>query len=277
MGCIDSVLPEPLLKNQNVKCLTYEQHTKKPHKDNLCFFRAIVLHLHGIEKLKEETSKFFNFFLNNCGEADPSKFQGVHMTDIPKVEMLQLKIVLYDIDFMDGEMIGELARWSIQKFEKSVKLLRYNKRVCYVSDMNSFFKSFYRSTRDTIFSKTGNLERHLITCSEGVKHLYPKNVDQLRETLFEKLDSFKIPYREDQKLFKNLVIFDLESICVKAETYKETETKKWIGKHVPISVSIFSNLIPEPIFLCNSDPRHLVSFLSVPLKAWQRNAKHKWN
>ena len=32
MGCKDSVLPEPLLKNQNVNCLTYEQKTKKPYK-----------------------------------------------------------------------------------------------------------------------------------------------------------------------------------------------------------------------------------------------------
>ena len=53
-------------------------------------------------------------------------------------------------------------------------------------------------------------------------------------------------------------------ICVKEETYKETETTKWIGKHVLISVSISSNLIPEPNFLCNSDPRHLVSsFISA--------------
>ena len=46
------------------------------------------------------------------------------MTDIPKVEeMLQLNIFLYDIDFLDGDLIGELAQKSIQKFEKSVKLL----------------------------------------------------------------------------------------------------------------------------------------------------------
>ena len=130
--------------------------------------------------------------------------------------------------------------------------------------MNSFFKSFRCSTCDTIFSKTGNLERHLITCSEQVKHIYPKNVYQSRETLFEKLYSFNIPYKEDQKMFKNLAVFDFESICVKEETYKETETTKWIGKHVPISVSISSNLIPEPFFLFNSDPRHLVSsFISA--------------
>ena len=156
MGCKNSVLPEPLLKNQNANCLTYEQNTKKPYKDNLCLFRAVALHLFGNERLEEETSKIFNLFLNNCGEADPSKFQGVHMTDIPKVEeMLQLNIFLYDIDFVDGELIGELALRSIQKFEKSVKLLRYNNHICYVSDMNSFFKSFRCSTCDTIFSKTG--------------------------------------------------------------------------------------------------------------------------
>ena len=99
MGCKDSVLPEPLLKDQNMNCLTYEQKTKKPYKDNLCLFRALALHLHGNERLEKETSKIFNLFLNNCGKADPSKFQGVHMIDIPKAEeLLQLNIFHYDID-----------------------------------------------------------------------------------------------------------------------------------------------------------------------------------
>ena len=94
---------------------------EKTYKENLCLFRALALHLHGNERLEEETSKIFKLFVNNFGEADPSKFQGVHMTDILKVEeMLQLIIFLYDIDFVGGELIGELARRSIQKFEKSV-------------------------------------------------------------------------------------------------------------------------------------------------------------
>ena len=105
-------------------------------------------------------------------EANRSKFQGVHMTDTPKVEeKLQFNIFLYDIDFVDGEPIGELTQRSIQNFEKSVKLLRYNNHISYVSDMNSFFKYFRCSTCDTIFSNTGNLERHLITCSQRVKHI----------------------------------------------------------------------------------------------------------
>ena len=159
MGCKDAVLPEPLLRNCNANCLTFERKTSQPYNDNLCLFRAVALHLFDNERLEEEKSKIFNLFLNNCGEGDPSKFQGAHMTDFPKVEeMLQINIFLYDIDSVDGGLIGELARKSIQKFEKSVKLSRYNNHICYVSDMNSLFKSFRCSTCDTIFSKTRNLE-----------------------------------------------------------------------------------------------------------------------
>ena len=64
MGCKDTFLPEPLLKNHNVNCLTYEKHTLQPYNDNLCLFRALAVHLHGNKKLEDETSKIFNLFLN---------------------------------------------------------------------------------------------------------------------------------------------------------------------------------------------------------------------
>ena len=53
-------------------------------------------------------------------------------------------------------------------------------------------------------------------------------------------------------------------LCIPEEKFKNTETTTWIGKHVPISVSIASNLIATPIFLCNSNPRDLVeSFIDA--------------
>ena len=91
-----------------------------------------------------------------------------------------------------------------------------------------------------------------------MKHIYPKNVYELRETLFEKLEGFNIPVSEDNKLFNNLAIFDFESICVPTEELKETQTTTWIRKHIPISVSISSNLIDEPIFFYNKDPQNLI-------------------
>ena len=161
-------------------------------------------------------------------------------------------------------MVGELARRSIKKYEKNVQLMRYNSHICYVDNINALFKAFRCPTCDTKFQKTGNLERHLVRCSERVKHIYPKNMYQLRETLFDKLDSFGIQYKDDQKLFTNLVVFDFESICIPEEKFKNTETTTWIGTHVPISVSISSNLIAKPIFLCNANPRGSVeSFIDA--------------
>ena len=95
MGCKDTVLPEPLLKNHNVNCLTFERNTRQPYNDNLCLFRALALHLHGKEKLEGETSKMFNLYLNNSEEGDVSNFQGVHLNDFPKIEdLLQLNVFL---------------------------------------------------------------------------------------------------------------------------------------------------------------------------------------
>ena len=229
MGCKDAVLPESLHRNPSINCLTYEQNNKKTYKDNLCLFTALALHLHGNERLEEETSKLFNLFFVNSTNPDPSKFQGVCMDDIPSVEdILGINIFIYDIDIIDGAIVGDLARRSIKKYEKNVQLIRYNRHICYVENIHALFKAFRCPTCDTYFQKTGNLERHLVRCSERVKLIYPKNVYQLRETLFDNLDSFDIQYTDDQKFFTNLAVFDIESICIPEEKFKNTETTTWI-------------------------------------------------
>ena len=224
MRCKDAGLPESLLKKHTINCLTFEKNTRKPYSDNLCLFRALALHLIGNERLEEETSKLFSLFLVNNTNPDPSKFQGVCIDDIPSVEdTVAINIFIYDIDFIDGAMVGELARRSIKKYEKIVQLIRYNSHICYVDNINALFKAFRCPTFDTYFQKTGNLERHLVRCSERVKHIYPKNVYQLQETLFDKLDSFGKQYTDDQKLFTNLAVFDFESLCIPEEKFKNTE------------------------------------------------------
>ena len=76
-----------------------------------------------------------------------------------------------------------------------------------------------------------------------------------------------------------MALFDFESFCVNKNSYKQTDTTTWIGKHVPISVSISSNLIPEPIFLCNANPHHLILSFFTALEglATQSKAQMKLN
>ena len=91
--------------------------------------------------------------------------------------------------------------------------------------------------------------------------------------LFDRLDSFGIEYTNEQTFFKKLAIFDFESLCVQEESFKDTDTTKWIGKHIPISVSISSNLVKEPIYLCNSDPLYLVTYFIGALEKLALHSK----
>jgi len=127
MGCKDAVLPEPLLKNCTINCLTFEENTRKIYNDNFCLFRVLALHLHGNQRLEEETSKNFDSFTIKMDGLSPNQFKGVHMNDIAIVEdLLTLNILLYDIDIVNRIFIEELARGIVQKYDNTVRLLRYN-------------------------------------------------------------------------------------------------------------------------------------------------------
>ena len=49
------------------------------------------------------------------------------------------------------------------------------------------------------------------------------------------------------------------------ESFKDVDRTKWIGKQIPILVSISSNLVKEPILRCNSDQHHhlVTSFIGA--------------
>ena len=119
------------------------------------------------------------------------------------------------------------------------------------------------------------MQRLITKCDELVKNIYPKTVYQLRETLFDKLRAFDIKFEAGQSLFNNFAAFDFESICVKKSFLFDTETTTWVGKHEPISVSITSNLLQEPIFICDPDPHSLVSTFVTTLANLAKKSKLK--
>ena len=149
--------------------------------------------MQGSQRLEEETSENFNLFINKIDGLSADQFPGVHMNGILTVEdLLTLNIVLNDIDIVEANNIGELARRSVQKCENTVRLLRHNNQICHVNNINAVFQSFRCPYCDTFFNRTFNLELHLTTCSVRVNNVYRRNAYQIRETVFEKLDSFGI-------------------------------------------------------------------------------------
>ena len=51
------------------------------------------------------------------------------------------------------------------------------------------------------------------------------------------------------KTVRELRMFGFQSICVQGDTHKETETTKRVERLVPISVSVSSRLIQDPLFV----------------------------
>ena len=74
------------------------------------------------------------------------------MNDIPTVdELLTRNILPYDIDIVEGKIVGELSRRSVQKDENTVRLLRYSNHLFDVNNNNAVFQTF-RCLIVTVFS-----------------------------------------------------------------------------------------------------------------------------
>ena len=271
VGCRDTVLPDPLLKNRSVRCLIFEEFIRN---DNLFPFRSLALILNENRRLQEENSKIFNLFPEKSGQTDTANVRGVCMQDITAVEdIVHADFFLYDIDTLDGSMIGELLRRCVGKYSNTVQLLRCNRYFCYFFKINGLSETFCCLPSDQFIKKADNRKRQFSTCKERNKRVFPENVYQLRNFLLEKLDSFIIPCSDDQKHFKKMAIFGFEKVCLQQDTVCDTNATTWIGMHVLISVSISSISLKEPIFPGTTNRETLVESFVDALEGLATHSK----
>ena len=101
MGCPDSVLPEPLLRHSQVNCLLSNKD-KEPYKDHLCLFRALAMYMNGHNDLDSHISRYFTDFISKSGY-DPKSFRGVSVEDLPVVEEIVQRNILYTISISKKE------------------------------------------------------------------------------------------------------------------------------------------------------------------------------
>ena len=78
-------------------------------------------------------------------------------------EIVERNINIYNFDIQEGEYVGELARRSIGKLEKTVKLLRFNNHIIHTNDIDSFFKRFRCPSGDCFFKRSDVFNKQLIT------------------------------------------------------------------------------------------------------------------
>ena len=87
------------------------------------------------------------------------------------------------------------------------------------------------------------------------------------------MKAFDIELAEDKLVFSNFAVFGFESICVKGSTITDTKTTARVVKQEPISVSITSNLLKEPLCICDTEPQSLLSSFVTSLKNFAEKIK----
>ena len=148
-----------------------------------------------------------------------------------------------------------------------------------------------------MFKNMEACNRHEKNCDELVKHTFPGGKYDKSKSIFDKIEDVyddllkkEKTYRiynnfnpvvdnDDDKYYHYECAFDFEAMLKKIDTIDDSKQLQITSEHVPVSVSIFSN-VPEydvkPIFLCNNKPAKLINnfiqtILEISLKAKSLN------
>ena len=114
----------------------------------------------------------------------------------------------------------------------------------YIKDLARYSKSFCCSRCGKYWKRASNLRQHEATCDGKVQLKYPGRAYHVPKTIFEELLKEGIVVPEEWRYFPYRATFDFECYFdkEKAQELKNTEKLTRQSAHVPLSVSVCSNV-----------------------------------
>lgn len=129
----------------------------------------------------------------------------------------------------------------------------FHHHLMYISDFDSYAKKFLCKTCHRHFNNITNAKRHQRTCKGRTKRRFPGGFYSSPQTIFDRLEQYSIVIPESQRFYEWFLVYDLESMLVPLNT-QDTSNLQYTESHVPISVSICSNVPGHTDPLCIVDP-----------------------
>jgi len=303
-------LPIHFKEGSNEKALIkYEKYD-----DYLCFWRCLSYHQMNPKpedprNINKKMKQLFNDYYNK--EKDIKNYNGVEFVAYDKeysdealdneeydkkndeIDLIEkhfnININVYTHDVKDELRID---RRSITNYDDTLNLMRYNNHFMYIKNLQQIRHCYRCRKCDKICNNMEACNRHEKTCDELVKHTFPGGKYNKSKSIFDRIEEvyndllnkektyilykkFKPIVADKKKYYKYECAFDFEAMLKKIEIKDDEKKLKITSEHVPVSVSIFSN-VPEydnkPIFICDSNPKILIkkfvkSILKISLKA----------
>ena len=125
-----------------------------------------------------------------------------------------------------------------------------------------YSKSYCCSKCDKLWKTAKALNKHQKTCEATVRHVFPGGAYKVPQTIFHLLEDKGIHIPEDLKYFPYRATFDFECYFKKEDQHlRNTAKLTWEAEHIPLSVSVCSNVpgYDQPkCFVSSSNTREML-------------------
>ena len=171
-------------------------------------------------------------------------------------------------DAEDGKSTAELVRRSLCKYPETMYLNLHETHFSFIQDIHMYCNSYRcRKCGDSLWKDAWAHER---TCTGVVHRVYPGGVYHSTPSVFECLDDENIRVAESLRYYPYRATFDFECWFDTEQLPSDSDKDHWVARHVPLSVSVASNVPGHEQVQClitDGDTNKLVSAMMDILRA----------
>ena len=253
IGCVGINLPTYVKNNKSIIGLETDSHGVI-YIDNLCLFRCLGLHLG-----REAAALYAEYT-----DTSVHDFAGVTLDDLHKVESkFETNVVVYQLVKIDnGKTMAELVRRSPAQYQETMYVNLHESHYSYIQDIGKYCHSYRcRKCGDSLWKCPYDLHRHELTCEVGVNRKYKGGVYHPPPSVFERLDDEGIVVEKTLRYYPYRATFDFECYFDRDNVPADTDHVQWVARHVPLSVSVASNVPGHEdaqCYITNGDSNKLV-------------------
>ena len=262
IGCVGIVLPSHIKRNKSIIGLETDGNGR-PYIDNLCLFRCLALHLG-----REAAALYAEYT-----DTPVRHFAGVTLDELDNVEItFDVNVCVYKLVPTGNEKTkAEIVRRSLCSYAQTIYLNLYETHFSYIKDINTYCHSWRcRNCETSLWKSPYHLHRHESTCEAGVNRIYKGGVYQPPSSIFQRLDDEGITVPEALRFYPFRATFDFECFFDRDNVPADSDKVHWIARHVPLSVSLASNvpgLEPAQCYVTDGDSDKLVADMMSHLHA----------
>jgi G:T-mismatch repair DNA endonuclease (very short patch repair protein) len=272
------ILPAYIVRNKAILCMT-KNYNNEYYSDNLCVFRCLSQHKHGSTVL---TTMFYNKWIEHKynKKLKMKDFDGISLTEIEDFEDY-FKINVNIFQLTDKKVAIPVYRSEAKYSDcQTMNLNLFENHLSYIQNLKLYCKKYECDRCYKLFHRGYTCLKHYKKC-RGVKCSlkFPGGYLKANKSISDHLSQIGIKFNDFYPYF---AVYDFEAILEKTNM-KSSDKLKWVQKHIPISVSICSNVpnFTEPYTIVEQNQEKLLVQMIDYLSAIQTYSfqllLEKWN